>query len=76
MCRSCGGTLAASRSSVESVECATQVLMAGPWKVHARPPLFCSMQALAQWLYCASYALHRLGVSSPPESNGTRNFGC
>ena len=65
MCRSVrGNTLAGSRSSVESVECATQVFMAGPWRVHARPPLPRSMQTLAQWLYCASCVLHRPGVSS------------
>ena len=56
-----GGTLAVSRSSIESVECATQVFMAGPWEVHARPPLLRSMQALAQRLYCASCVLHRPG---------------
>ena len=29
--------------------------------MHARPPLFCSMQALAQRLHCASCVLHRPG---------------
>ena len=41
--------------------CVAQVLMAGPWEVHARPPLPRSMQALAQRLHCASCALHRPG---------------
>ena len=65
MCRSVrGGTLAASRSSVESVKCVTQLFVIGSWEVHARPSLPRSMQALAQWLYCASCVLHRPGVSS------------
>ena len=63
MCRSCGGTLAASRSYVEgAMRCAG--VYGRPWRVHARPSLFCSMQVLAQWLYCASCALHRPRVSS------------
>ena len=34
----CGGTLAASRSYVESVECATRLLVLGPWRVHTQAP--------------------------------------
>ena len=76
MCRSVrGGTLAGSRSSVESVECATQVFMAGPWEVHARPPLFCSMQVLVRWLHCAPCLLHRPGGvllrQNPPASEAS-----
>ena len=37
MCRSVrGDTLAVSRSSVEGVECVTQVFMIGPWEVHTQ----------------------------------------
>ena len=73
MCRSVrGGTLAASRPHVESVECVAQVLMTGPRKVHARPPLPRSMQALVQRLHCASCVLHRPGGvllrQNPPAS--------
>ena len=64
MCRSCGGTLAVSRSSVESVECVAQVLMAGPWEVHAQASAVLLDAALAQWLHCASCVLHRPGVST------------
>ena len=63
MCRSCGGTLAASRPHVEGVmRCAGAY--GRPWRVHARPPLPRSMQALAQRLHCASRVLYRPGVSS------------
>ena len=61
MCRSCGGTLAVSRSSVESVECVTQLFVIGSWEVHTRPPLPRSMQALVRWLHCVSCLLHRPG---------------
>ena len=60
MCRSCGGALAASRPHVGGVmRCAGAY--GRPWRVHARPPLLRSMQALAQWLHCASCILHRPG---------------
>ena len=60
MCRSCGGTLAASRSYVEgAMRCAGAY--GRPWRAHARPPLPRSMQALVRWLHCASCVLHRPG---------------
>ena len=63
MCRSVRGTLAASRPHVEgAMRCAGAY--GRPWRAHARPPLPRSMQALAQWLHCASCTLHRPGVSS------------
>ena len=64
MCRSVrGGTLAASRPHVGGVmRCAGVYgrLLGGA----RQAPLLRSMQALAQWLYCAPCVLHRPGVSS------------
>ena len=72
MCRSVrGDTLAVSGSNIESVECATQLFVIGSWEVHARPPLLRSMQALAQWLYCASRVLHRPGGALHRRQNPT-----
>ena len=61
MCRSVRGAPSRRPVLTSGVSCVTQVLMAGPWEVHARPPLPRSMQALVRWLYCAPCLLHRPG---------------
>ena len=62
MCRSVRGATP-SRCPVltSGVLCVAQLFVIGSWEVHARPPLLRSMQALAQWLDCASCVLHRPG---------------
>ena len=62
-CRCAGPAGAPSRRPVPAsrVSCVAQVSMAGPWRVHTRPPLLRSMQALVRWLHCAPCLLHRPG---------------
>ena len=76
MCRSCGGTLAASRSYVEgAMRCAGAYGRPLGGARQASVVLLdagtCPMVAL-----CVLRLASARGCPPPPESNGIRNFGC